>query len=92
MTDQLDRTISTLATSLMTAVVRSGCMRYGNEADYALGETIMRQELKAFICADEDTAGKYVDERALALSGQSALAMRSLTAACVLRIANERGA
>lgn len=87
MTDQLDHTISDLATSLMTAVVRSGCMRTGQDADYGLGAKIMREELKAFICADSD---KYVDERALALTGGHGLAMASLTAECIRRILAER--
>lgn len=92
MTDSLDRTISTLANSLMTAVVRSGCIRAGNEADVTLASVVMRQEMKLFIVADHDATGKYADERALVSTGNSGLAMASLVAECIKRIATERAA
>lgn len=92
MTDNLDRTITALGTQLMTAVVRSGCIRHGNQADIELASKVMREELKSFVIADMDTDGKYADERALALTGGHGLAMASVVAECIRRILAERNA
>ena len=88
--------------SLMRAVVRSGCIRdtdHQHDADVLLATRVMREELRRFISAGHDLdmaqaagspVGKYVDERALALTGQSGIAMASLVAECIRRILAER--
>ena len=90
MVDQMDRVLQSIADPLMRAVVRSGCIRLGNEADITLGSKVMREELKLLLCKDHDTEGKYADERALAMTAGSGLAMASLTAECIRRIIAER--
>ena len=82
--------ITETCNNLMRAVARSGCIREGRTADYTLGARIMREELKAFLFADQDQTDKYSDERALTLTGQSGLAMSSLVAECIRRILGER--
>jgi hypothetical protein len=82
-TDALTQT----CTNLMRAVVRSGAVR---DCDANLATRVMREELKAFLTANTDPSGKYADERELVMTGQSGLAMASLTAECIRRILAER--
>lgn len=82
-----DAALKATADQLMRAVVNSGAIRRGNEADISLGSRIMREELKAFLFEP-----KYADERALTLGAGSSLAMASLTAECIRRIVAERAA
>ena len=73
--------------TLMRSVVRSGAIRTGREDDISLSVRVMREELKALV----DTSNpKYENEREVALSGRSGLAMAALTAECILRITQER--
>jgi hypothetical protein len=92
MTDRMDSIINALGTQLMTAVVRSGCIRKGREFDIALASRVMREELKMLLVKDLDGAGKYDDERAVAMGTGSGLAMASVTAECIRRILAERDA
>jgi hypothetical protein len=86
MTDAVTQTCQ----SLMRAVVRSGCIRSGRFADddVSLATRVMREELKAYLFGEP--THKYADERALTLTGQSGLAMASLTAECIRRVLAER--
>lgn len=79
--------ITALCNTVMQAVVRSGAIRRGVDADIEVGIRVMREEVKAFIAGPA-----YADERALALTGGHQLAMSSLLASCVARILAERPA
>jgi hypothetical protein len=82
MTDSIKQT----ADQMMRAIVRSGCLDgfSPDQLDRAVG--IMREELKAMV---DTTNPKYADERAVALTGNSGLAMASMVAECIERIINE---
>lgn len=84
-----DQALKQTADSLMRAVVNSGAIRRGNDSDITLGSKVMREELKSFLYADDP---KYDDERELTKTGQSGLAMMSLTAECIRRVIAERTA
>jgi hypothetical protein len=56
-----------------------------NEGDIAVAVRVLREEVKAFLFDP-----KYEDERQLALTSGSGLAMASLTATCIQRIVAER--
>ena len=87
-----DANVTAVANQLMRAVVRSGCIRHGNESDISLASSVMREELKALLFADMPGGDKYTDERALIMSTGHAngLAFASIAAECVRRILAER--
>ena len=88
-----DQALKQTSQALMTAVIRSGCIREGehHDADIILAVKVLREELKCFLGL-EGEAAKYEDERALAMTAGSGLAMASLTAECIRRIVAERNA
>jgi hypothetical protein len=78
----MEQTVSLLCQHVMRAVASTGAVR---SEDAELACRIMREELKSFLFA-----GKYADERAVAMTGNSNLAVASLKAECVRRILAER--
>jgi hydroxyethylthiazole kinase-like sugar kinase family protein len=84
-----DSTVKNLADDLMRGVIATGCVR---SADADVACRVMREEMKAMLFADMDPAGKYANERAIALTGGHGLAMASLVTECARRILAERSA
>lgn len=82
----LESTTSEICNRLMRAVVASGAIRRNVDSDCTIAQTIMREELKAFLI----DGPAYADERELIKTGQAGLAFASLTATCVTRILKER--
>lgn len=72
-----------LSERLMQAVARSGLV---SPDDAQLACTVMREELKAFVCGGP----KYADERYLVLTGADKLAWASLVAEVLRRITAEK--
>lgn len=87
-----DRALQDTANALMRAVVASKAIRTGTEhyeGDLTVAVRVMREELKSFLDVSPSNA-KYRDERAIALTGQSGLALASVIAESIYRICQER--